>query len=72
MHPNQPAKPFTLQLNGRAYSGTYAVKDNVVVVDSTFGTASASAVEESNYATAITLFFGILAAARAAGKLPED
>lgn len=65
-----PPSPFELQLNGTFYRAIYAVSDGVVTVTSTYGSAAATAIGEGNYATAITLFFGILNAARSQGLLP--
>lgn len=60
---------FTVSLNGSAYTASYKVEGGLVRVDSIFGNAAASAIGESNYATAITLFFGILSAARSADQI---
>lgn len=67
----QPAKPLVIMLNNRPFGGTYWVTDGKVHVDSAFGAASACAVHEGHYATAISLFFNILANARARGTLSE-
>lgn len=63
MATNAASKTFSVTLNGVTHWATYTIEDDVVTVVSEHGTASASASEESNFSTAITLLFGILRAA---------
>lgn len=60
---------FTIRVNEATYMATYTISEGLVSVDSLYGSAAATAIEGSSYATAITLFFGILNVARLDGKL---
>jgi hypothetical protein len=55
-----PAKTFSVTLNGVTHKATYSIQDDVITVVCEYGTASASATDESSFAIAITLLFGIL------------
>ena len=57
-----PAKTFSVTLNGTIHTATYSIQGDVISVLSESGTASASVSDESSFATAITLLFGILRA----------
>lgn len=54
------SKAFSVNLNDRTYPATYTVTDDVITVVCEQGKASASAADESHYAIAISLLFGIL------------
>jgi hypothetical protein len=60
---NVSPTPFSVTLNGKVHNANYEIQQGVIIVVSEHGTASASASGESNYATAISLLFGILHAA---------